>query len=484
MTSLWFRSAWVRRYVITSLVPLTVLCGEGTAKSETTWVPNFGVSERYDTNVYYINKAALPSNVSAEDFVTTVIPQLVVRSREELIDVNAIIGVVGEMYAKNPGLNYVGTNSTFGLGLTPLVSRMVRNVTLNLVGTVAYTPQPPGFLSGPQDSQDPYTRGIQAFRNNSLTYSVGQYSNYDFTSTMFVRSNYAYSRIHFGSSDVSAAGAGTSLLDTTSHTFAVTPGVRLSANDTLTNGYTFSHYDQGGIGSFSTHADTIGWARTWSPSMSTLVNAGVQYLPPTSTDSGGQTFDQPGFLIPTGGISFRYTSKTEIMGDVVDATGRLAGLKPVVGVLAPGGIGSVGSYSMTLNYNYAAYPLLFLGGGLMKSHLFGTNGMYGITSQLTASGGVNFSKNTSTGGNFDFESIAGNAGLNYLVSPQLRASLAYTYTNSYGIGSSSSSTVNFLTLNRQMVMINLTYAFGGGSQFFQGGGGYFGAGGGSAIGTR
>jgi len=214
--------------------------------------------------------------------------------------------------------------------------------------------------------------------------------------------------------------------------------------------------------------------------MSTTVNAGAQYLPPATNSFGGQ----PGFLIPTGGIIFRYTSKTEIMGDVVDATGRLAGLKPVVGILAPGGIGSVGSYSASLNYNYAAYPLLFQGGGLMKSHLFGATGTYGVTSHLTATGGVNFSKNTSTSENFDFESIAGNLGLNYLISPQLRASLAYTYANSYGTGASSSSTVDFLTLNRQTVMINLTYAFGGGSQFFQGGGGYFGAGGGSATGIR
>ena len=54
--------------------------------------------------------------------------------------------------------------AALALGLTPLVSRMIRKMTLNVTGTVAYTPQPPGFLSGPQDAQDPYIRGIQAFR--------------------------------------------------------------------------------------------------------------------------------------------------------------------------------------------------------------------------------------------------------------------------------------------------------------------------------
>ena len=78
------------------------------------------------------------------------------------------------------------------------------------------------------------------------------------------------------------------------------------------------------------------------------------------------------------------------MGDVVDATGRLVGMKPVVGVLAPGGIESAGGYSVTLNYNYGAFPLLFQGGGLMKSHLLGVNGTYGLTGRLTATGGDKF----------------------------------------------------------------------------------------------
>ena len=59
--SLWFRSACLGRYVIAGLLlPMTVLCGEKMAISETNFVPTFGLSERYDTNVYFINKAALP----------------------------------------------------------------------------------------------------------------------------------------------------------------------------------------------------------------------------------------------------------------------------------------------------------------------------------------------------------------------------------------------------------------------------------------
>jgi hypothetical protein len=101
-------------------------------------------------------------------------------------------------------------------------------------------------------------------------------------------------------------------------------------------------------------------------------------------------------------------------------------------------------------------------------------GTLGLTSQLSLFGGANFSKNTSIGGQFSFEAIAGNAGVSYLIAPSLMANVQYIYYNSY----SFSGAGNFPAINRQSAMVTLTYTFDGGSQFFQGAGfgqGFFGS---------
>lgn len=442
----------------------------GAAQAEMQLVPNIVLGERYDTNVLMRGGNAIPGDFKKEDFVTTIIPQLTMRSREGLVDMNGLVGVIGEVYARNPGLNYIGVNGAVGLGLTPLVSRVLQNATLNISGTVLYTPLPPAFLTPGQDS--PFFRGIQYFRSNTLSYSAGETFLYRFSPRSFVQSAYRYYKIEFLGNPV--GGAALPLIGASNHQAAVTPGVQVSANDTITNSYTFNFFEQVGIGSFRTHTDTLGWRRAWSPNWSTQINAGAQYIEPQNFSFGGQTVNQPGFVIPTGSISLVYGSQAEIIGDILNTSGQLIGLDEMPGVFPPGGIGSVGNYTLRFSYNYLAYPLLLGNGGLVKSHVLGMSGTLGLAPQLTAVYGGNFARNTGTVGDFRYESIAGNFGLNYLVSPSLRANVMYTYINTY---SSGAQAVNLLSFNRQTVMFTLTYAFGGGNQYFQGMG-YFGGGGG------
>jgi hypothetical protein len=452
--------------------PFLNLAGE-TACAETNIVPMVTVSERYDTNVLFINPKAAPG-VDVEDLVTTISPQLVMRSRGGPVEVNGVIGAVGEVYKNNPGLNYVGLNTSLGLGLTPIVSRVLQNASLNVFGSYQYTPQPPAFLSSHQDpqNQDPFLRGIQAFRTNTTIYSVGETIGYRFTPSVLLQSNYNYSKMSFGTGQVQVAGTG--LLDQEAHQFGLSPSAQLSRIDTVSNNYALSAYKQVGLGSFRTHTDTIGWRRMWSPSLASQINAGAQYIESINTTIGTQSFSQAAVVVPAATIAVTYSSRTEVIGDLVDSTGQLSGLKQLAGSYFPGGIGSVGSNSIRLRYNYGVYPLFVAGGGLAKSHLVGLDGTVSLTSKLSASYGASFARNVATGtSNFSFESIAGNAGLAYLVTPALRATLNYSYMNAYGIGAQDSATINALAYARQVVMLSLTYAFGGGSQLFQGGG-YFG----------
>lgn len=400
------------------------------------------------------------------------------------MDLNGALGAVGAVYKNNPSLNYVGINSSVGLGLTPLLSRALPRASLTVTGSFQYTPVPPAFLNGNQDAQnqDPTVRGLQAFRTNTTSYGAGETFLYQFTPLIGMQSTYNYSKVHFGSQAVS--GQGTGLLDTQSHSFGIGPTFQVSRNDTLLNTYTLRAFEQTGLGHFMTHSGTVGWRRNWLSNLSTQASLGAQYIEESNFSIGGQPFKQAAAVTPTATLAATYASRTELLGEAAEATGQLSGLQQLAGSIFPGGIASAGSSTLQLSYSYGAYPLFLGTGGLAKSHVVGLSGTIGLTSQVTAAYGATFARNTAaaTGANFSIESYSLSAGLNYLIMPTLRASLNYSYSNSYNIGSEAnsvaSSTASFLTYNRQVVMFLVSYAFGGGAQFFQGGS-YFGPGVGS-----
>src|SRR5256885_5346608 len=74
------------------------------AGPETNIIPSVTLSERYDSNVFFVPGRNL------EDYVTTVSPQLRVVHIRQLVEGTIKGGLTTETYVKNPGLNYVAAN--------------------------------------------------------------------------------------------------------------------------------------------------------------------------------------------------------------------------------------------------------------------------------------------------------------------------------------------------------------------------------------
>src|SRR5690554_103051 len=117
---------------------LTLVAIARQVEADTQFVPVLSVQERYDSNVLFVNPKLVP-DVDVEDFVTTITPQLMVKSRGGLMDVNGSVGAIGEIYKNNPTLNYVGVNAGLALGLTPLISRLSPRAAMDVFGSYQYT---------------------------------------------------------------------------------------------------------------------------------------------------------------------------------------------------------------------------------------------------------------------------------------------------------------------------------------------------------
>src|SRR5438445_537241 len=104
------------------------------AHGETRLVPSLAVSERYDSNVFFIPGRNL------EDYVTNISPQMMVDHKGRLIDGTVRGGATGEVYVKNPGLNYVAANGGITLNLDNAVAQLVRGAGLKLADTFYFTP--------------------------------------------------------------------------------------------------------------------------------------------------------------------------------------------------------------------------------------------------------------------------------------------------------------------------------------------------------
>src|SRR5467141_1579093 len=103
--------AWGRRRLVCPLVLVMAgmiwamtLTAPRSAHGETKLVPSLAVSERYDSNVFFV------SGRNLEDYVTNVSPQMTVDHKGRLIDGTVRGGGTAEVYVKNPGLNYVAAN--------------------------------------------------------------------------------------------------------------------------------------------------------------------------------------------------------------------------------------------------------------------------------------------------------------------------------------------------------------------------------------
>src|SRR3989442_5992798 len=230
------------------------------AHGETKLVPSLVVSERYDSSVFCVPGGHL------EDYVTNISPQVKVDHKGRLIDGTVQGGATGEVYVKNPGLNYVALNGGVTLNLDNAVAQLVRGAGLKLADSFYFTPQPPAFVAPGTGGQvsEAFVRGIQATRANSFTNAGSVIGSYALSPRVDLQATYMHQKIHFGTAFVSPTTG--QLFNSTLQTVTAGPQLKISPLDTLTLTYQYQQADfsqGGGSGGFHTHGGSMGWTRAF-----------------------------------------------------------------------------------------------------------------------------------------------------------------------------------------------------------------------------
>ena len=383
--------------------------GRTTGESATTIIPSLRVAERYDSNVFFVKGANL------EDYVTTVAPQLRVTHKNQWVGVTMGGGATGEVYAKNPGLNYVGANGMVALNLDGAMNALLPGLSLNITNSVSYTPQPPAFAAPTSGNQisDAFVQGLQARRANSFSSMVSAEASYFFSPYMGVSSTFTDSRLRFGKAFSTPDGVVSSGEFINTNFQTVTSGVvmRPSPADTISVSHqyrdaSFSDPDRGERG-FSTQGAIANWSKSITPDLKVIGNGGFSIL---SQRSG---------IYPVGGVSVEWQG--------VSTTVRV-------------------SYSRAISPSF-----LFVSGALVNEVVTGA-----LTRQmaepfivsLSASYAINRSIPDSSA--VRFESYSVTPSVTYRIGPSLTASLSYTHSEFQRAFSGQA-----IDFNRNMVMLNL-----------------------------
>jgi len=368
---------------------------------ETRLVPSLAVSERYDSNVFFVPGGNL------EDYVTTISPRVKVEHKGRLIEGTVQGGATGEVYVKNPGLNYIALNGGVTLNLDNAVAQLVRGAGLKVSDTFYFTPQAPAFVAPGTGGQvsEAFVRGIQAGRANSFTNAGSAIGSYALSPTMDLQATYMHQKIHFGTAFVSPTTG--RFFNTTFQTVTAGPQLKVSPLDTATLTYQYQKADFSQGGGFHTQGGSMGWTRAFTP-------------------------------ILTGNV-----------------TGGMTVIEPSNRVQYQGGVSVEGKFQNTdasLSYSRGVYPSFFNSGLPLLSQVVSATVSHRVTALLTVTANGNYAKNESVpAGTLSYESYWVTVGLNYIVSRILNATLSYTNSEykQNSLGQSS-------RFDRNMVMVMLT----------------------------
>lgn len=382
-----------------ALWPATLACAAlaiGTPTwAETLLVPSITIAERYDTNVFFIGQGQ-----NLTDFVTTTTPSLQVVHKGRAVEGGGTVNVMGEVYAKNPGLNYIGTSASMNLNLNQLVGRIDRRASLTITDSFSYTPRPPGFLSPETGSVVPpdFVRGMQALRANSIT-NVGTVAgSYGLTSASTLLASYTNMYMRFGNfftptgttgQLVPGVAAGTSPFFTTRMSIiTLGPEIRPTARDTITVSFQRMQMSFSGSGqdiAFDTKGGLVGWKRT---------------LTTQFTASGAV-----GFSLLSPGNNFQYLANASLEWKHRNTTA-------------------------TLSYSRTIFPSFFIAAAPLLSQIISVNGTHKLSEKLSATASINYATNETIGGDVPakFESYSGSIGASYTISRTVTASASYTHS--------------------------------------------------------
>jgi len=379
-------------------------------------IPSVTVSERYDTNVFFGFAA---EGVNPKDYVSNVSPQVKVEHKGPLIDWDLTGGGTGEAYVNNPGLNYFGANGALNLDLDRAVGQLVRGAGLKLSDAFLYTPQPPAFLApgltGP--TSNPFVRGIQAFRVNSISNNGSVTGSYAFSTDLSFMATYAHSLLRFGktfapdtTTDTTTTTPGVgSVFDTTMQTITAGPEARISSLDMVGLTYQHLHFEFGTgetTSEFTTDGAMATWSRGLTPELKAKVAGGVAVLKESND------------LLYTAEASLAWTSP---------------------------------STTMLLQFSRGIIPSFFLTPTPLLSQVLTASLSHKLTEDLSIIGNADYAYNESvTAQPAVFESYFATLGLSYTITRPLTATLSYTYSEFINSGAGGD-----FSFKRDVIMFSL-----------------------------
>lgn len=374
---------------------------------ETNVIPSLRLSERYDSNVFFVPGGPF------EDYVSRASPQLRVIHKRQLVEGTVGGGFTAEAYARNPGLNYVAANGLVDLNLSGAMSELVRGLGLHISDAFSYSPHAPSFAAPTDNGElpDSFLRGVQARRANSRTNAGKVEGSYAPSPVLSFNSTYRDQRIKFGSA-VSAPTAVVqgALIDTTFQTVESGPAVKISPLDTVTLSHRYQKATFGFGGSsrgFSTQGAIAGWTRSITPTLTTGVTGGVVVFS-TSND-------------------LQYVGSADLWWGQQNT-------------------------DVILSYSRGIAPSFFIAATALLSQVVTGSVTHRVTESLAVSLNGNYAVNQSVPDSslIKFESYSVTPSVNYTISRDMTATLSYTRSEYQRTSSSQES-----TFDRNIVLLRL-----------------------------
>jgi hypothetical protein len=395
------------------LASLVLVMADSPLHAQTHVIPSITVSERYDSNVYFIT-----AGQKLEDYVTTISPALSIEHKGRLLDAVGGLRLNAETYVKNPGLNYVGVTGTVAATLDELVGRFDRRLKLYVSDYMTYTPQPPAFYSplpGGEttlraDAPENFVRGIQASRANSFINVATVNGSFGLTQSTSLTALMSHQYMRFGTTFAPTPGQG--FFTTSFLNLGAGPRFNITSVDSVTVLANYSHMSFSQGESFSSTFDTMGATATWAHSFSKRFSSSL---------TGGGTVLYPGGNFQyLGGLSMTWHEQNT---------------------------DTIFSYSRSIFPSFvgAAVPLL--------SDVVSLSVLHRFTDKLSGSITGNYGKNESISGpQISFVSYGGVGSLNYSFTKRMRATLSYIHMQTTNV-----FTGQEFDFDRDAVTISLSY---------------------------
>jgi len=381
-------------------------------------IPSISIGQRYDSNVFFVSKRP---GLDRGDFVSTAVPQVRGYYVGNWFNVNATAGAIGEYYAKNPSLNYVGTNTGIALDLAKLLDRWWQGALLTASDTYIYSPQAPAYLIGDLsgNSANPFVRGFQVGRATVSRNVARADLSLPLTQTVNLIGSYANGFIRYGTPEVQQPV----LINSKYQTYTAGLSLKASPQDLLSvnavnTEYTFS---APAAGSFSTRGGTVGWAHTLTPFLTLQAQAGATML---QRELGGAT--SASIVAPVGDLSLIWKDRTT---------------------------------AMAVAYGLGVGPSFQFQAQAIRTHVVSiTLTQQTVIPELQAVANLNYGRGeqfgTSAGSGISYASVMGTGGVVYKFSPETFLGLHYSYWNV-----DNHFNGNTFAFDRHLVQISLTQAF-------------------------